>query len=347
MKKFMKKSSKKDGEDENRNALFGNRPQVQSRDSMSSTTTRETALPPYQDPYASAPQRDPYAQRSSDPYARQSTSTLAQREDLFRGAKPDARLQTGGTYAGRIPDDDGEGLQTQEEEDEDVEGIKQEIRFVKQESLSSTQNALRMANEAEAAGRNTLSQLGEQSESLADAERSMDMSKLAQRDAQEKARELRHLNRSMFAIQVNKPWGKKGRIEADERRVQARYEDDRYERDLRESTRKDAERRTDANLKAHAEAQSKTSSRQRMGLAERSKYQFEANESDDDLENEIDSNLDSIAAVTGRLKGLAMATSQEVDRQNRQLERLDRKGEDLDTAIHLNTHRLKKINERG
>ena len=49
------------------------------------------------------------------------------------------------------------------EEDEEVEGIKQQMRFVKQESLASTRNALRIAREAEETGRATLDKLGEQS----------------------------------------------------------------------------------------------------------------------------------------------------------------------------------------
>lgn len=391
MKKFLKgKSSKAGSEDADRNALFGNRPQTQRRPSSDSTASRETQLPAYQDPYATtsaAGQRqDPYLTKggglgsqpptskssyANDPYAtsssvgqastssqrapqlnsRQSTSTLAQREELFKGAQPDRRLHPD-PYASRPVEEDaygtggqdGEGLQTQEEEDEDIEGIKQEIRFVKQESLSSTRNALRMANEAEEAGRSTLTKLGQQSESLANAERSLDLTKLANRDAQEKARELRHLNRSMFAIKgPSKPWGKAKRTEADELRVRQQFEDDRYERDLRESTRKESERRTDANLKAHAEALGRAPARHRMGLAERSKYQFDADEEDDEVEGEIDENLDQLAAVTSRLRTLAQATSSEVGKQNQTLQRLDEKGESVEAGIYMNTHRLKRI----
>lgn len=392
MKKFLKgKSSKADQSgDADRDALFGNRQPAQRRPSTESTASRQTILPPYQDPYAdtsAAGQRpDPYLTKGNNSYggppapqnaytkesseymgssasrrgapmmqARQSTSTLAQREELFRGAQPDRRLEPS-TYAGRNVDEDRYGMtgpeddnqeQTQEEEDEDVEGIKQEIRFVKQESLSSTRNALRMAQEAEESGRSTLTKLGEQSESLANAEESMDLAKLANRDAQIKARELKHLNRSMFAIKVDKPWGKNKRIEADELRVRQQFADDRNDREAREAVRRESERRTDANLKAHAESLAKGTQRRRAGLAERSKYQFEADEEDDEVEREIDDNLDQIASVAGRLKGLAMATNSEVTKQNQQLERLDRKGEHVGEQIFMNTHRLKRISERG
>ena len=48
-------------------------------------------------------------------------------------------------------------------EDEEVEGIKQQTRFIKQESVNSTRNALRVAREAEETARATLSKLGDQS----------------------------------------------------------------------------------------------------------------------------------------------------------------------------------------
>lgn len=50
-----------------------------------------------------------------------------------------------------------------DEEEEEVEGIKQQLRFVKQESLASSRNAVRIAREAEETARATLDKLGDQS----------------------------------------------------------------------------------------------------------------------------------------------------------------------------------------
>lgn len=55
-------------------------------------------------------------------------------------------------------------------------------------------------------------------------------------------------------------------------------------------------------------------------LAERAKYQFEEDSEDDEMENEIDSNLDALGGATGRLHSLARVTGEEVDRQNKLLE---------------------------
>lgn len=57
-------------------------------------------------------------------------------------------------------------------------------------------------------------------------------------------------------------------------------------------------------------------------LAERSKYQFEADSEDDEMENEIDANLDALHGAAGRLKGLASAMGTEVDQQNKHIARI-------------------------
>lgn len=98
-----------------------------------------------------------------DPYARGGNAD-ADRAQLFSGYDP-KRNQSGNRFDQR--DDKGadepRSYQTQEEEDEDVEGIKQQTRFIKQDSVNSTRNALRIAREAEETARNTLLRLGDQS----------------------------------------------------------------------------------------------------------------------------------------------------------------------------------------
>lgn len=83
--------------------------------------------------------------------------------------------------------------------------------------------------------------------------------------------------------------------------------------------------------------------RNQVSLAERSKYQFDADESDDEKEQEIHNNLDQLSAITGRLKGLAVATGQEVDRQNKQITKIMGKSDHVDDQIALTHGRIKKI----
>jgi hypothetical protein len=206
-----------------------------------------------------------------------------------------------------------------DEEEEDVEAIKQEIRFVKQETVSSTRNAIRAGMQAEEAGRDTLMRLGQQGEQLHSAEKSLDIAHSKNRTAADQARELKTLNRSMFAVHVKNPFNSKERQEERERNILERHDSDVA---AREETRKFGYGSTQVsnklNLKGNPMAAS-ASARNRMSLIERSKYQFEADQSDDEKEQEIEENLDQIGQIAGRLKTLAVTTGEELDRQNKQL----------------------------
>ena len=98
-----------------------------------------------------------------DVYTRGQANIDNDRGELFSGYKPPEK------GSGRFFDDGpgqggaGGGEGAPGEEDEDVEGIKQQLRFTKQESVNSTRNALRLAREAEETARNTLGKLGDQS----------------------------------------------------------------------------------------------------------------------------------------------------------------------------------------
>ena len=113
-------------------------------------------------------QRDRYSNKNeygsssvvSDPYMRGERNIDADRNALFAGsASPGegrANNFTDGP-AGRPPPPPGE------EQEEDVEETIKQTRFMKQDTVQSTRNALRIAREAEEVGRATLLRLGEQS----------------------------------------------------------------------------------------------------------------------------------------------------------------------------------------
>lgn len=71
----------------------------------------------------------------------------------------------GGSHAAGSNAYDGveQQAQVQDEEEDEVEAVKQQMRFTKQESLASTRNALRIARETEETASGTLLKLGEQS----------------------------------------------------------------------------------------------------------------------------------------------------------------------------------------
>jgi len=89
-----------------------------------------------------------------DVYSRNEGQLEQDRNELFAGYNP-AKAGSGRFFDGQsFPEGEGE---------EDEEGIKQQTRFVKQESVASSRNALRLAREAEETALNTVNRLGDQS----------------------------------------------------------------------------------------------------------------------------------------------------------------------------------------
>lgn len=216
-------------------------------------------------------------------------------------------------------------LTAEEEEEEEIRAIKEEMRFVKQGDVSSTRNALRVAAQAEEVGRETLARLGAQSERIHDTESHLDVAAIENRIAQDKAKELKTLNKSMFAVHVSNPFtSAQRRRERDERVLNTHRED----RETHEGTRSDAYKttqrmeRTFRNIEKEA---AKSAGPAKKNVSERAKYQFEADSEDEAMEDEIDQNLNLIQGAAGRLNGLARATATELDEQNRLLERITKK----------------------
>ncbi|KUJ24086.1 uncharacterized protein LY89DRAFT_713014 [Mollisia scopiformis] len=293
----------------------------------------------------------------------ETTTTEDNREALFGGAKdrysqrgaiPPSNGRPGGGYSadsGTSGQDSGYGaygeerqLTAEEEEEEDVAATKQQIRFMKQEDVSSTRNALRIAAQAEETGRATLARLGAQGERIHNTEKNLDLAANHNRIAEEKAKELKTLNRSMFAVHVSNPFtASSRRAERDQEII----EKHRQEREQRDATRQAAFGTQQRMERAFSELQpgdvGYRAPQTKASLAERSKYQFEADSEDDEMENEIDSNLDALGHAAGRLNALARATGKEVDEQNKHIDRIIQKSDRVDDQIAMNRARLDRI----
>ncbi|KAF8878102.1 synaptosome-associated proteinsynaptosomal-associated protein 25 [Infundibulicybe gibba] len=286
-----------------------------------------------------------------DIYSRGDGEIEKDRNELFAGYKPTA---TGsgrffdGPQPGRVPPPG-------EENEEDVEGIKQQTRFVKQESVNSTRNALRMAREAEETARNTLTRLGDQSEKLANTERHLDVSKGHSTRATDKTDELKQLNRSIFRPVIT--FNKDAKRATQETKLQSRYDAEREEReksmmDIRESQNRLGRAATyGRNADDEDGIAAGDSSGGRFRSAEqisarkeqRKRFQFDATASDDEVEDELDNNLDEIGEATKRLRALGMTMGEELDTQNKRIERIEGKVVTLDNGLYRTTERFKKI----
>lgn len=211
-------------------------------------------------------------------------------------------------------------LTAEEEEEEDITATKSEIKFMKQQDVASTRNALRVAAQAEETGRNTLARLGAQGERMHNTDRNLDIANNQINISEDKQSELKKLNRSMFAVHVNNPFNSKQRQMEKDDKIRDRH---RLEREQREATREQAfktTQRMNQNFKGLDTAT--VGGPRKTNLAERSKYQFEADSDDDRMEDEIDKNLDDLSGAAKRLNLLAKATGEEIESQNRLIERI-------------------------
>ncbi|TIA97385.1 hypothetical protein E3P94_02420 [Wallemia ichthyophaga] len=267
----------------------------------------------------------------------------AARSELFSGAPPrTAQRNQGGGITNSAQGLDEE--QHTANEDEDVEAIKQQTRFVKEDSRESTRNALRIARETEDNAANTMMKLGDQSERVADTERHLDLAKAHANRAEDKGKELKKLNRSIFRPVMS--WQTDRRRREVQQRIEDRHETEREEREKAHvdvfTSRKRVDNVLDPQKRGFGGFGRKKP--EQSSTVERSKYQFEATASDDELEDEIDGNLNDINQAVGNLKRFAIASGEEVGTQNDRLDDIHNKAGKLDDKIFRNTQKLKKIN---
>ncbi|QRV74244.1 transporter protein Sec9 [Ceratobasidium sp. AG-Ba] len=322
---------------------------------------RSNVSTPQQSPYGQPqqplprPEQDRYARNAAvgDKYSRGYGNVDNDRAELFAGSRP--------AQPRRRFDDDNNNeprQMTAEEEEEEVEGIKRDMRSLKQDSVQSTRNALRIAREAEETGRNTLLKLGDQSEKLANTERHLDLAKGSTNRAEDRTDELKQLNRSIFRPVI--VFNKDAKRAREEQRLADRHELERQEReeaalDVRNTRDRiggaaSYGQRSGGGEDNYGEGEEGISTgrrlppeQQRARQAARGRYQFEATASDDELEDELDDNLDEILDVSKRLKALATASGNEVDAQNRRLDKITSKTDQLDSKVVRATNRLKNI----
>lgn len=233
----------------------------------------------------------------------------------------------------------------QEEEDDEVEAVKQQMRFTKQESLASTRNALRIARETEETASGTLLKLGEQSDKLANTERHLDMAKAHASRADDNTKEINRLNRSIF--RPNMAFDKKAKRDAEEARILNRHIEEREEREAVRAEALQAQNRVDQELGGPMNggrfggrfgmdrfgSAPKKDDPAKSKMAQRSRYQFEATESDDELEDELDQNMDEIGQLSAKMNKLSRAMGTEIADQNNRITRLGDKSTALDTRV--------------
>ncbi|KAK6227119.1 hypothetical protein QIS74_00674 [Colletotrichum tabaci] len=287
-----------------------------------------------------------------------SNDTDAVRDELFSGAQDryQQKPQPGGHGQSAVPGEDGgyggygapRELTAEEQEAEEYRATKQQINEVRGESVQTVNRALQAAMQAEETGRATLARLGAQGERLHNTEKNLDMATNHNKVAEDRAKELKTLNRSMFAVHVSNPFTSKSRAAERDAAVLERH---RAERETREATRQDAyksnqrleETFKDMTLSGRPQAKTKSS------VAERSKFVLPEDSDDEDnqlaqrQEDQIDDGLDQLSGAVGRLNGLARAQMREVDQQNILINKIGQKSDAVDDGVRMNRERLNRI----
>ncbi|KAL7312896.1 Protein transport protein S9 plasma membrane t-SNARE [Mucor circinelloides] len=226
------------------------------------------------------------------------------------------------------------------DEDQEVVQIQNKIRSVKQDTLASTRNALQKISETEATAANTMNMLGTQSTQIANVDRNVDLSKAYSDRASSQAGELKQLNRSIFIPVVKNPFTKGSRNRKEMDRLHRDHEDHMAERDnIRQFEYDSSARIEDAQRKA-MRLKGEEGYHKGRSQSDRNRYQFEADEEDDAIEDEIDGNLDLLGDATARLRAMATTMNDELDSQNKQLNKLNKKVDPINTKLMSTTYTL-------
>lgn len=202
---------------------------------------------------------------------------------------------------------------------------------------------------------------------IANTERHLDLAKSHNDRAVDETKELEALNRSIFrptcklAILgvIRQPgaglltdllftvtFNKAAKRDREERRLLDRHNAEKAEREEIRREQYESRQRVDGTFQRmdrDAENAAGARARAKARGAERSRYQFEATASDDEVEDEIDGNLDELSGLAGRLKMLSTTMGSEVDAQNKKLGKVSGKVDVLDNNVVRSTQRLARV----
>ncbi|CAI4216622.1 unnamed protein product [Parascedosporium putredinis] len=242
-----------------------------------------------------------------------STSTEANRGDLFGGAQNRYNAERGNAYRDGPPQNQNQGDQ----------------RFGQGKSAVSAVDSGPYG--------------GSQGERLQNAERNMDLADNYNAVGLDKTKELQTVNRSMFSVHVANPFTAKKRAAARDQEVMDRH---RSEKDQREATRRahyEESQAVEQSFRGMDLNQQPAPSYARP-TRENNKFIFAEEDSDEERkEDAINNNLDEMFHLTTTLKSLATQTGSVLDQQNRVIDRIGAKTDRVDDGVKRNRNELDKI----
>ncbi|KAI0117326.1 hypothetical protein F4814DRAFT_448327 [Daldinia grandis] len=257
------------------------------------------------------------------------------------GASGGSGIDSGNKYGGY---GEQRELTAEEQEEVEVDDIKRQIKEERLATVGTTQNIARTADQVLDVAMQTVARLGGQTERLNYTESLIDKGSFASREAEQSTKKLKSLNRSMFAVHVGNPFTASKRQRDIEQKA---LDEHRSEREIRETTRKDGyvgNQRMEATFR-EVEASANNHVWKKQSAAERSKYAFEDDDDDEVItqEDEINDNMELTARRLASVNKAAHSISDIVDNQNKIIDRIGTKSDQLSDETVVHTRRLQTI----
>ncbi|CAK7244883.1 MAG: Protein transport protein S9 plasma membrane t-SNARE [Sporothrix thermara] len=252
----------------------------------------------------------------------------------------------GGGYGGGGGGVGGE-LSPEEQEDEDVKRMNQETRYLRNETDQSLDRSLMIANQSIETARATMARMYNQRDRLLNVESNLDEAANHNKIAEHRAAELKHYNRSMFAVKVNNPFTSKQRAAA---HAQAALDEHRAQREQREETRRLAYLSNRNAEESFDRLEKATDQNRRLGQSKTgisSKFNLEDDDEEDiEKERQIDQKIDLLSGAVGTLNMTARAMNEFATEDLEHIDRIAGKSDNVDDQVRANRYRLERI-ERG
>ncbi|KAI7856225.1 hypothetical protein BDC45DRAFT_424291, partial [Circinella umbellata] len=229
-----------------------------------------------------------------------------------------------------------------EDGERQVDDLKQNIRNIKQDTLDSTRNALQTIYATQETGGQTLATLNEQAGQIANVDRDLGTVKEEAIDAAQKTKYLKRLNRSIFIPAWKNPFNKKARERQKMELEQQTHLEALNDRDDARQFEYQSQARMTRAQQCMNNNNASSSTANTRSQSDRNRYQFEADAEDNAMEDEIDSNLGLLSTATTNLKQMANTMGEEIDSQNKHLEKVVDKVNPVNQRIFSTTQQLNK-----
>jgi hypothetical protein len=310
--------------DAGRNALFGDAPKrtQQPKQSLPSQRVNDGYVPPVTDDRV----RNELFGSAYQKQQTQQTSGISGAS----GASGRAGDYGSGGYSGY---EDRE--RTDEEiQEQEVTGAKQEIRFVKEQTVTSLDQSIAQGEMALYHARNAMENMARQGESLKRTQNNLISVSTQNKVAAENTKVLAKTNGSMFY---------RGSAKKANERDMEKMEDRQREREEREGIERAAYQQKVIAQQHQAAGVNGYGERKQRDVLARSAFQFEQDDSDDNLEDAIEDRTDRVGHIVHSLHGMATDFSQLNDSQMSTIEDIHRRTDKVDDQLTYNKARLERI----